>query len=124
LFACEKRRYRLIELRAAIALASLFRSQRRERLGQEVLAPVYEAFTMGFDTPDLRDAKTLLGTSAGPPSTKAKPRQTRSPEGHDGEARPERGADPETTRSHLFPSSRLGNVLLDECTPRVVKTRL
>ncbi len=27
---------------------------------RELLAPVYEAFTEGFDTPDLRDAKALL----------------------------------------------------------------
>ncbi|MGH7897251.1 MAG: hypothetical protein ACREQQ_04815, partial [Candidatus Binatia bacterium] len=51
---------RALELRAAIALGSLFRSQRRERLVREALAPVYEAFTEGFDTPDLREAKRLL----------------------------------------------------------------
>ena len=30
----------------------------------ELLAPVYEAFTEGFDTPDLRDAKVLLDALA------------------------------------------------------------
>ncbi len=31
---------------------------------RELLAPVYEAFTEGFDTPDLRDAKALLDALA------------------------------------------------------------
>jgi len=31
---------------------------------RELLAPVYEAFTEGFDTSDLRDAKALLDALA------------------------------------------------------------
>jgi hypothetical protein len=31
---------------------------------RELLTPVYERFNDGFDTPDLRDAKALLGELA------------------------------------------------------------
>ena len=48
------------ELRAAFSFARLRRDQQRCREGYDILAPVYEWFTEGFDTPDLRGAKTLL----------------------------------------------------------------
>jgi predicted ATPase len=51
---------RSLQLRAATSLARLWRDQgkRAEAYGQ--LAPVYEWFTEGFDTADLKDAKALL----------------------------------------------------------------
>ena len=48
------------ELRAAISLARLWRSQGKVREARELLAPVYGWFTEGFDTRDLKDAKALL----------------------------------------------------------------
>ena len=48
------------ELRAATSLARLWRSQRKTKDAHGLLAPAYDWFTEGFDTPDLRDAKTLL----------------------------------------------------------------
>jgi predicted ATPase len=48
------------ELRAATSLARLFAEQSKYAQAHELLAPVYEWFTEGFDTPDLRNAKTLL----------------------------------------------------------------
>jgi hypothetical protein len=49
-----------LELRAAVALARV-RLQRGEGTHARVLvAPVRERFSEGFDTPDLRDAATLL----------------------------------------------------------------
>jgi class 3 adenylate cyclase/predicted ATPase len=48
------------ELRAAISLARLWRSQEKVREAHELLAPVYGWFTEGFDTRDLKQAKTLL----------------------------------------------------------------
>jgi predicted ATPase/class 3 adenylate cyclase len=48
------------ELRAATSLARLWRDQGRPAEAREVLAPVYDWFTEGFDTADLRDAKALL----------------------------------------------------------------
>jgi predicted ATPase len=48
------------ELRAAMSLARLWRDQGKRREALELLAPVYGWFTEGFDTRDLREAKTLL----------------------------------------------------------------
>jgi hypothetical protein len=48
------------ELRAVTSLGRLLRSQSRAAEARELLAPLYAAFTEGFDTPDLKDAKTLL----------------------------------------------------------------
>jgi predicted ATPase len=48
------------ELRAAMSLARLWRSQGKVPQARELLAPVYEWFTEGFDTPDLKEAKALL----------------------------------------------------------------
>jgi len=48
------------ELRAATSLARLWQSQGKRVEARELLAPVYEWFTEGFDTADLIDAKTLL----------------------------------------------------------------
>ncbi len=48
------------ELRAACGLARLWRAQGKRQEVRDLLAPVYGWFTEGFDTPDLREAKTLL----------------------------------------------------------------
>ena len=48
------------ELRAVTSLARLLRKQGRIVEAREVLAPVYQWFTEGFDTADLKDAKALL----------------------------------------------------------------
>jgi predicted ATPase len=48
------------ELRAAMSLARLIRDQGRPGDGYKLLAPVYEWFTEGFDTRDLKEAKVLL----------------------------------------------------------------
>ncbi len=50
-----------LELRAATSLARLWQSQDKRRDTYDVLAPVYEWFTEGFDTADLHEAKALLG---------------------------------------------------------------
>jgi len=49
------------ELRAAVSLARLRRDQGRYTEARELLAPLYGWFTEGFDTQDLKEAKTLLG---------------------------------------------------------------
>jgi predicted ATPase len=51
---------RLIELRAAASLASLWQSQGKTREAHDLLAPVYGWFTEGFDSKDLKEAKALL----------------------------------------------------------------
>jgi predicted ATPase len=48
------------ELRAAISMARLWRDQGKRDEARELLAPIYGWFTEGFDTRDLKDAKTLL----------------------------------------------------------------
>lgn len=47
------------ELRAAVSLARLWQSQDRHRDAYNLLAPIYEWFTEGFDTADLQEAKEL-----------------------------------------------------------------
>jgi class 3 adenylate cyclase/predicted ATPase len=49
------------ELRAAMSLARLLRDQGKRQTARDLLAPVYDWFTEGFDTSDLRKAKALLG---------------------------------------------------------------
>ncbi len=48
------------ELRAATSLARRWRDQVRSKQARELLAPVYDRFTEGFATADLREAKSLL----------------------------------------------------------------
>jgi predicted ATPase len=48
------------ELRAAISMARLWRDQGKPQQARDLLAPVYGWFTEGFDTRDLKEAKTLL----------------------------------------------------------------
>ena len=50
----------LDQLGAATSLAQLWQSQDKRREAHNLLAPVYEWFTEGFDTADLKDAKDLL----------------------------------------------------------------
>jgi hypothetical protein len=50
----------LLKLRAATSLARLWRDQGNVQQARELLAPIYGWFTEGFDTRDLKEAKTLL----------------------------------------------------------------
>jgi tetratricopeptide (TPR) repeat protein len=49
-----------LELRTSTSLARLWQSQGKRQDAYELLAPVYNWFTEGFDTKDLQDAKVLL----------------------------------------------------------------
>jgi class 3 adenylate cyclase/tetratricopeptide (TPR) repeat protein len=51
---------KLWELLAAMSLARLWRDQDKRTEARELLAPIYDWFTEGFDTPVLQDAKALL----------------------------------------------------------------
>jgi len=53
-----------LELRAAMSLARLWQRQGKRGDARELLAPIYDWFTEGFDTADLQEAKTLLDTLA------------------------------------------------------------
>jgi TOMM system kinase/cyclase fusion protein len=48
------------ELRAATSLARLWQHQGKRTEASELLAPIYNWFTEGFDTADLQEAKALL----------------------------------------------------------------
>jgi class 3 adenylate cyclase len=48
------------ELRAAVSMARLWRDQGKRQRAYDLLVPVYGWFTEGFDTQDLKQAKTLL----------------------------------------------------------------
>jgi class 3 adenylate cyclase/predicted ATPase/ribosomal protein L40E len=50
----------MLELRAATSLGRLLQRRGRGDEARELLAVVYGRFTEGFDTPDLRDARSLL----------------------------------------------------------------
>jgi predicted ATPase len=51
---------RMFELRAATALARLWRDHGQEMAASDLLAPVYAWFTEGFDTLDVKSANALL----------------------------------------------------------------
>ena len=48
------------ELRTSTSLSRLWQSQGKHKEALELLKPVYDWFTEGFDTKDLKDAKALL----------------------------------------------------------------
>jgi predicted ATPase len=51
---------KLLELRAAMRLGRLWQRQGKRAEARELLAPIYDWFTEGFDTTDLQEAKALL----------------------------------------------------------------
>ena len=51
---------RLLELRTATTLARVLAENNERREAVELLAPIYDWFTEGFDTADLREAKALV----------------------------------------------------------------
>ena len=48
------------ELRVAMSMARLWRARGKPQQARELLAPVYDWFSEGFDTLDLKEAKALL----------------------------------------------------------------
>ncbi len=52
------------ELRSATSLARLWYDQGRLEEAKDILQPIYDWFTEGFDTPDLKEAKALLSELA------------------------------------------------------------
>ena len=60
----QQQKARTFELRATMSLARLWRDQGKRNEAHDLLAPIYGWFTEGFDTPDLMEAKALLGELA------------------------------------------------------------
>jgi predicted ATPase len=48
------------ELRAVMSLSRLYQKRGKQAEARDLLTQVYERFTEGFDTADLREAKRLL----------------------------------------------------------------
>ena len=55
-----RQRTKFWEMRAAISRAQFWRDRGMRTEARALLAPVYGWFTEGFDTLDLKEAKTLL----------------------------------------------------------------
>jgi predicted ATPase len=55
-----QQRAKSFELQAATRLSHLLRDRGRRGEARALLQPVYDWFTEGFDTADLKDAKALL----------------------------------------------------------------
>lgn len=55
-----RQRAKSLELRAVMGLSRLWQQQGKRRQAHQRLGEIYGCFTEGFDTPDLRDAQTLL----------------------------------------------------------------
>ena len=54
------KRARSSELLAATCLAEFYRDEGKRDEARDLLAPIYDWFTEGFDTNNLREAKALL----------------------------------------------------------------
>ena len=59
-----RQRARSLELRAVMGLSRLWQQQGKRRQAHQMLGEIYGCFTEGFDTPDLREAQTLLAELA------------------------------------------------------------
>jgi predicted ATPase len=64
LAVARKQQAKSFELRAAMSMARLWRDQGKREATRNLLAPVYNWFTEGFDTLDLKEAKRLLNELA------------------------------------------------------------
>ena len=56
----QKQQAKSLELRAVMSLARLWQQQGKSAEAHDLLAPVYNWFTEGFDTKDLQEAKALI----------------------------------------------------------------
>jgi tetratricopeptide (TPR) repeat protein len=56
----ERQSAKLLQLKASTSLARLWRDQGKRAEARDLLGPIYNWFTEGFDAPDLKDARALL----------------------------------------------------------------
>jgi predicted ATPase len=56
---------RSLELRSVVSLSRLYHQQNKKEQARQILAEIYDWFTEGFDTADLREAKSLLQDVSG-----------------------------------------------------------
>ena len=55
-----QQRAKTLELRAVMSLSRLWQSQGKQAQAKPMLAEIYGWFSEGFDTTDLKEARTLL----------------------------------------------------------------
>lgn len=55
----QRQRAKLWALRAATSLARLWKKQRKSKQARDLLVPLYDSFTEGFDAPDLQEAAAV-----------------------------------------------------------------
>lgn len=60
LTAARSQSAKILELRAATDLAALWINQQKREQARDLLGPIYDSFTEGFDTRDIKQAKVLL----------------------------------------------------------------
>jgi predicted ATPase len=60
LHIARRQQSKALELRTATSLSRLWQQQEKQEEAHQLLAEVYGWFTEGFDTVDLKEAKTLL----------------------------------------------------------------
>ena len=60
IYVAQGRDAKFFELRAAMSLARLWQQQGKRKEAFNLLGPIYNWFTEGFDTKDLQEAKALL----------------------------------------------------------------
>jgi len=60
----QQQKAKSLELRAAMSMACLYKNHGKRENARALVAQIYDRFTEGFDTPDLRAAKALLAELA------------------------------------------------------------
>ena len=61
LYTARVQESKALELRAATSLAQLWQRRGKRRQARDLLSPVYNWFTEGFDTVDISEARAVLG---------------------------------------------------------------
>jgi predicted ATPase len=56
----ERQSAKLLQLRASVGLARLWGNQGQQAEARELIVPIFDWFTEGFDTPDLKDARAMI----------------------------------------------------------------
>lgn len=59
-FVARRQYAKSLELRAVMSLSRLWQKQGKKDEARQILAEIYNWFTEGFDTRDLKEAKALL----------------------------------------------------------------
>ncbi len=60
----QRQQAKSLELRAVMSLARLWQKQGKQKAAHKLLARIYNWFTEGFETADLKEAKALLAELA------------------------------------------------------------